>query len=46
MKTAVQHAPLGVRVEDVPESLPKPGEVKVKIAYCGTAPISSTVLSG
>jgi L-iditol 2-dehydrogenase len=41
MKAAVQYAPHDVRVEDVPEPAPGPGEIKVRIAYagvCGTDP--------
>lgn len=41
MKAAVQYAPHDVRVEDVPEPTPGPGEIKVRIAYagvCGTDP--------
>jgi len=35
MKAALTYGPLDLRVEDVPEPIPGPGEVKVKIAYCG-----------
>lgn len=35
MKAALTYAPFDVRVEEVPEPTPGPGQVKVKIAYCG-----------
>ena len=35
MKAALTYGPFDTRVEDVPEPTPGPGEVKVKIAYCG-----------
>lgn len=35
MKAAMQYSPFDVRVVDVPEPVPGPGEIKVKIAYCG-----------
>ena len=35
MKLAVYHGIKDVRVEEVPEPRPVPGEVKVKIKYCG-----------
>jgi L-iditol 2-dehydrogenase len=36
MKGAVFHAPLDVRLEDVPEPSPGPGEVKLRIRNCST----------
>lgn len=38
--------PRGVRVKDVPESLPKPGEVKLKIACCGSCGIAPDIFDG
>ncbi len=35
MKAALTYGPFDTRVEEVPEPTPGPGEVKVKIAYCG-----------
>ena len=35
MKAALTFGPFDTRVVDVPEPVPGPGEVKVKIAYCG-----------
>jgi (R,R)-butanediol dehydrogenase/meso-butanediol dehydrogenase/diacetyl reductase len=35
MKKAIYYGIRDVRVEEVPEPLPGPGEVKVKIKYCG-----------
>ena len=35
MKAALTYGPFDIRVEDIPEPTPGPGEVKVKIAYCG-----------
>ncbi len=35
MKSALTYGPFDVRVEDVPEPTPGPGQIKVKIAYCG-----------
>jgi (R,R)-butanediol dehydrogenase / meso-butanediol dehydrogenase / diacetyl reductase len=35
MKAARTYGPFDIRVEDIPEPTPGPGEVKVKIAYCG-----------
>ena len=35
MKQARTYGPFDIRVDDVPEPVPGPGEVKVKIAYCG-----------
>ncbi len=35
MKAALTYGPFDVRVEDIPEPTPGPGEVKVKVAYCG-----------
>jgi (R,R)-butanediol dehydrogenase/meso-butanediol dehydrogenase/diacetyl reductase/L-iditol 2-dehydrogenase len=35
MKAALTYGPFDTRVVDVPEPVPGPGEVKVKIAYCG-----------
>jgi (R,R)-butanediol dehydrogenase / meso-butanediol dehydrogenase / diacetyl reductase len=35
MKQARTYGPFDIRIDDVPEPVPGPGEVKVKIAYCG-----------
>ena len=35
MKAARTYGPFDIRVDDIPEPTPGPGEVKVKIAYCG-----------
>lgn len=35
MRAALTYGPFDTRVVDVPEPTPGPGEVKVKIAYCG-----------
>ena len=35
MKAALTYGPFDIRVEDIPEPTPGPGQVKVKIAYCG-----------
>jgi (R,R)-butanediol dehydrogenase/meso-butanediol dehydrogenase/diacetyl reductase len=35
MKAAVYHGIRDLRIEEVPESMPGPGEVKVKVKYCG-----------
>jgi 2-desacetyl-2-hydroxyethyl bacteriochlorophyllide A dehydrogenase len=35
VKAALTYGPFDTRVEEVPEPTPGPGEVKVKIAYCG-----------
>jgi 2-desacetyl-2-hydroxyethyl bacteriochlorophyllide A dehydrogenase len=35
MKAAFTYGPFDTRVEEVPEPTPGPGQVKVKIAYCG-----------
>lgn len=46
MKAAVQYAPFDVRVEEVPEPVPGPGEVKVKIAYCGICGTDPDIYDG
>jgi 2-desacetyl-2-hydroxyethyl bacteriochlorophyllide A dehydrogenase len=46
MKAAVQYAPFDVRVEEVPEPTPGPGEVKVKIAYCGICGTDPDIFDG
>jgi len=35
MKAALVYGPKDVRLEEVPEPFPGPGEIKVKVAYCG-----------
>jgi (R,R)-butanediol dehydrogenase/meso-butanediol dehydrogenase/diacetyl reductase len=35
MRAALTYGPFDTRVVDIPEPTPGPGEVKVKIAYCG-----------
>jgi len=35
MKAAVYHGIRDLRVEEVPEPMPKSGEIKVKVKYCG-----------
>lgn len=46
MKAAVQYAPFDVRVEDVPEPKPGPGELKIKIAYCGICGTDPDIYDG
>ena len=35
MKAAVYHGIRDLRIEEVPEPMPGPGEIKVKVKYCG-----------
>jgi (R,R)-butanediol dehydrogenase/meso-butanediol dehydrogenase/diacetyl reductase len=46
MKAALTYGPFDVRVEDVPEPTPGPGEVKVKIAYCGICGTDPDIYDG
>lgn len=46
MKAALTYGPFDVRVEDVPEPVPGPGEVKVKIAYCGICGTDPDIYDG
>jgi 2-desacetyl-2-hydroxyethyl bacteriochlorophyllide A dehydrogenase len=46
MKAALTYAPFDVRVEEVPEPVPGPGEVKVKIAYCGICGTDPDIYDG
>ena len=46
MKAAIQYAPFDVRVENVPEPKPGPGEIKVKIAYCGVCGTDPEIFDG
>lgn len=46
MKAALTYAPFDVRVEEVPEPTPGPGEVKVKIAYCGICGTDPDIYDG
>lgn len=46
MRAARQYAPFDVRVEDVPEPTPGPGEIKVRIAYCGICGTDPEIFDG
>ena len=46
MKAALTYGPFDIRVEDVPEPTPGPGEVKVKIAYCGICGTDPEIYDG
>ena len=35
MKSAIYHGIRDLRIEEVPEPMPKPGQIKVKVKYCG-----------
>jgi len=46
MRAALTYGPFDMRVEDVPEPTPGPGEVKVKIAYCGICGTDPDIYDG
>lgn len=46
MKAAVQYGPLDVRVEEVPEPECGPGQIKVKIDYCGVCGTDLEIYDG
>jgi (R,R)-butanediol dehydrogenase / meso-butanediol dehydrogenase / diacetyl reductase len=46
MKAALTYGPFDARVEEIPEPVPGPGEVKVKIAYCGICGSDLEIYSG
>ena len=46
MKAALTYGPFDVRVEDVPEPTPGPGQVKVKISYCGICGTDPDIYDG
>ena len=46
MKAALTYGPFDTRVEDVPEPVPGPGEIKVKIAYCGICGTDPDIYDG
>jgi (R,R)-butanediol dehydrogenase/meso-butanediol dehydrogenase/diacetyl reductase len=35
VKAAIWHGPMDIRIGDVPEPSPAPGEVKIRVAWCG-----------
>jgi len=46
MKAALYYGPFDLRIEDIPEPKPGPGEVKVKIAYCGICGTDPEIYDG
>ena len=46
MRAALTYGPFDMRVEDIPEPTPGPGEVKVKIAYCGICGTDPDIYDG
>ncbi len=46
MKAALTYGPFDTRVEEVPEPTPGPGEIKVKIAYCGICGTDPEIYDG
>jgi len=46
MKAALTYGPFDVRVEEVAEPTPGPGEIKVKIAYCGICGTDPDIYDG
>jgi (R,R)-butanediol dehydrogenase/meso-butanediol dehydrogenase/diacetyl reductase/L-iditol 2-dehydrogenase len=46
MKAALTYGPFDVRVEEVPEPTPGPGQVKVQIAYCGICGTDPDIYDG
>jgi 2-desacetyl-2-hydroxyethyl bacteriochlorophyllide A dehydrogenase len=46
MKAAVQYGPRDIRVEDVPQPVVGPDEVKVKIEYCGVCGTDLEIYEG
>ena len=46
MKAALTYGPFDVRVEEVPEPTPGPGQVEVKIAYCGICGTDPDIYDG
>jgi (R,R)-butanediol dehydrogenase/meso-butanediol dehydrogenase/diacetyl reductase len=46
MRAALTYGPFDVRVEDIPEPTPGPGQIKVKIAYCGICGTDPEIYDG